>query len=101
MNIALIGGMDRLEGHYITEAKALGVTLKVVNRCRGQFSDRVASVDGLILFTGKVSHAMRHQTTNLARSRNIPLVQCHSCGICSLRLCLDRIMAFRYIGAGI
>ena len=38
---------------------------------------------------GQVSHNARHEVMRAARRHNIPLYQCHSCGICTLRDCLN------------
>lgn len=42
----------------------------------------------LPVFTNKVSHRVRNEALNMAKSRNIPVHMCHSCGVCSLRTCL-------------
>jgi hypothetical protein len=36
-----------------------------------------------------VSHRARKEVVNMARSRNIPVFQYHSCGVCTLRDCLN------------
>ena len=52
---------------------------------------RLKSVDVMVVFTGKVSHQLRREATNAARSKSIPVMQVHSCGVCSLRECLQRL----------
>jgi hypothetical protein len=44
--------------------------------------------DGVVLFTGKISHAARREAINATRRHNIPLYQFHTCGLCALRDCL-------------
>jgi hypothetical protein len=87
--VALIGGMERLERHYIGEAEKLGVSLKVFNRPAARMKSKVSNADALVVFTNKVSHRASQEAKRLAEARDIPLVLCHSCGLRSLRDCLD------------
>jgi len=89
MCVALIGGMDRLERHYISEAEKVGVNLKVFTHCIGGKGHKISSVDAVVVFTNKVSHMSKKEALRTARSQNIPVMMCHSCGISSLRDCLD------------
>jgi hypothetical protein len=41
MSIALIGGMDRLARHYVSEAERLGIFLKVFNVSDEEFFVRL------------------------------------------------------------
>lgn len=88
MCIALIGGMDRLKQHYKNEAEKFGIDLKVFNISATGMASAVKKVDAVVLFTNKVSHRARKEMINAARSRNIPVYQYHSCGVCTLRDCL-------------
>jgi hypothetical protein len=89
MCIALIGGMDRLERHYINEAERFGVDLKVFTKPETNMASKIGRVDTVVIFTNKVSHKARKEVMNVARSRNIPVLMYHSCGICTLRDCLN------------
>lgn len=89
MSIALIGGMDRLERHYISEAEKSGIDLKVFNRAEAGIAQKIRNVDAVVIFTNKVSHRARKEAVNLAKTGNIPVLMYHSCGLCSLRACLD------------
>lgn len=89
MCIAVIGGMDRLERHYVNEAEKFGIKLKVFNTSAAGIASKVKTVDALVIFTNKVSHRARKEVVNMARSRNIPVFQYHSCGVCTLRDCLS------------
>lgn len=93
MCVALIGGMDRLERDYETEARKHGVELRVFTKTKTGLVARLKSVDVMVVFTGKVSHQLRREATNAARSKSIPVMQVHSCGVCSLRECLKRLVA--------
>jgi hypothetical protein len=88
MCIALIGGMDRLKQQYINIAGQLGINLKVFSKHTPTLQSRIENVDGVVIFTNKVSHGARKEAARIARINKIPLIMCHSCGICSLRECL-------------
>ena len=85
MKVALIGGMDRLEQHYLREAKKLGHEMRVFNRFESGLPSRIGKPEAFILFTGKVSHQVRAIVTELAKTQGVPLYQYHQCGICALR----------------
>ena len=89
MCIALIGGMDMLERHYKNEAEKFGVDLKVFNASAAGIASMVKAADAVVIFTNKVSHRARKEVVNMARSRNIPVFQYHSCRVCTLRDCLN------------
>lgn len=88
----VVGGMGRLERHYVEEAGKCGVSLKVFNECPARLFARIGNAGGLILLTNKVSHRARREALNAARSRRIPLLMCRSCGICTFRNCLECLM---------
>lgn len=92
MCIALIGGMDRLERHYIEEAEKLGVNLRVFTRQEANIGSKIRNADAMVIFTNKVSHTLKAQAVREARSNGIPVRMEHSCGVCALRNCLDCIM---------
>lgn len=100
MCVALIGGMDRLERDYETEAKKHGVELRVFTKTKTGLVTRLKSVDAIVLFTGKVSHQLRREATRAARSKNIPMIMLHSCGVCSLRECLHGLVVSGKESAG-
>ena len=89
MCVGLIGGMDRLERHYIKETERFGIELKVFNKWEANLSKKINHLDALIIFTDKVSHGAKRETMNVAKSRGIPIMMYHSSGICTLRSCLD------------
>ncbi len=101
MCVALIGGMDRLERDYETEARKHGVELRVFTRTKAGLATRLKAVDVMVMFTGKVSHQLKREAVNAARSRNIPVIMVHSCGVCSLRECLQRLMSSDKGDAGV
>lgn len=97
MCIALIGGMDRLERNYMSEAQKLGVDLKVYTKSETDIASKVKNVDAVVIFTNKVSHKAKKEAMNIAKARNIPVFMYHSCGICTLRDCLTCLRADRVV----
>lgn len=87
MCVALIGGMDRLGRHYRNEASKFGITLNVFNTSEVGIAAKLNKADAVVIFTNKVSHRARTEVLGAARSRNIPVYQYHSCGVCTLRDC--------------
>lgn len=95
MCVAVIGGMDRLERRYVIEAERVGVSLKVFNGAEAGLTSRIGKVDAMVIFTNKVSHRAKREAIGVAKSRNIPVLLRHSCGICTLRRCFDCIKPMR------
>lgn len=91
MCVALIGGMDRLERHYINEAARFGIDLRVFTKPRANTMLRIKNVDALVIFTNKVSHRMKNEVMEIARAKDIPVFMYHACGICTLRNCFNCI----------
>ncbi len=98
MSIALIGGMDRLERHYVEEAEKLGVELRVFTRQEANMGPKIRNADAMVIFTNKVSHKAKAQAIREARANGIPVRMEHSCGVCALRNCLDCLMAMNNTG---
>jgi hypothetical protein len=92
MCVALIGGMDRLERDYENEAERHGVDLRVFTKSRAGLATRLKSVDAMVVFTGKTSHRIKNEAIGAAKANNIPVLMRHSCGVCSLRECLRRLV---------
>ena len=91
VSIALIGGIERLGRRYRDEAEGLGIRLRVYNEAATALAGRVSNVDAVVIFTNKVSHRAKREAASIAKARNIPLVMSHSCGVCTLRHCLNCI----------
>lgn len=94
-NIALIGGIDRLKKHYINEAGKYNVKLKVYNMTEAGIGAKIQNSDAVVIFTNKISHSFKMEVMNAVKSRKIPVYMSHSCGICSLRNCMDCIFNYR------
>jgi hypothetical protein len=67
------------------------ISLKVFNGQGARLTSRTGNVDAMVIFTNKVSHRARREAIGVAKSRNIPVYLRHSCGVCTLRRCLDCI----------
>lgn len=88
MCIALIGGMDRLEKHYIEEAKQAGMELRVFSSSEVNMGAKIRSLDAMVIFTNKVSHRAKNEALGAAKANGIPVFMHHSCGVCTFRECL-------------
>lgn len=89
MCVALIGGMDRLERHYTEEAERAGVGLRVFSRSEVNIVAKLKHMDAMLIFTNKVSHRMKTEAMKAAKAQGIPVYMQHSCGVCTLRECLN------------
>ena len=88
MCVALIGGMDRLERHYIEEGERAGIDLHVFSQSEVNIGAKLKKADALVIFTNKVSHRVKAEAVKAAKSHGIPVYMHHSCGVCTLRDCL-------------
>lgn len=89
MSIALIGGMDRLKRYYRQEAVRTGIELRVFSQSENNIAAKLKRFDALVIFTNKVSHRVRNEAMAAAKLNGIPVFQYHSCGVCTLRDCLN------------
>jgi len=94
-SIALVGGMRRLEHHYKEEATRVGVRLEVINSIQTRMVHRISGAHAVAIFIGQVSHKLREVVIKAAQSNGIPVLFCHSCGVCALRECLSRCLENR------
>jgi hypothetical protein len=89
MSIILVGGMDRLGEKYLKEAKDLGMDLRIFSQAKQNMGSRIKHADAVVIFTNKVSHQARHDAFNAAKKQGIPVFMHHTCGVCTLRECLN------------
>ncbi|OGT98772.1 MAG: hypothetical protein A2X80_09875 [Geobacteraceae bacterium GWB2_52_12] len=89
MCIALIGGMGRLDKHYLDEAGKVGITLRIFNKSKVNIGAKLKHADALVIFTNKVSHKVKREAMQAAKANAIPVFMHHSCGVCTLRDCLN------------
>lgn len=93
MCAALIGGMDRLKRDYIDEAKRHGIKLKCYTGKERNITGSVGNVDFVVLFTNKVSHKARNGIVKHLKGSDVPIHMHHSCGVSTLRKCLDEAVS--------
>lgn len=93
MCIALIGGMDRLGRNYINEAESFGIDLIVFTKYEKEMAAKIKNVDTVVIFTNKISHNAKREVMRIAKFHNIPVFMHHKCGICTLKNCLDCLIA--------
>ncbi|MDA3834192.1 MAG: DUF2325 domain-containing protein [Spirochaetales bacterium] len=91
MCVAVIGGMDRLQRHYINEAQKFGIDLKVFSKSENGILEKIKNVDALVIFTNKVSHGLKKEVMKKAKANSIPTLMYHSCGVCTLRDCFKTL----------
>ncbi|HAS90233.1 DUF2325 domain-containing protein [Maridesulfovibrio sp.] len=91
MCAALIGGMDRLKRDYIVSAKKKGVKLKVFTGKENKVSSKLGSADHVIIFTNQISHAAKKDIVKYTKAKQIPLHMFHSCGVSTLKNCLENL----------
>jgi len=100
MCIALIGGMYRLEKHYKDEAVRAGIDLQVFTKSEINIGAKLKKADAVVIFTNKVSHRLKKEAMNAAKLNNIPLFMHHSCGVCTLRDCLNCMLIIHNAAGG-
>ncbi|CAH2031981.1 DUF2325 domain-containing protein [Trichlorobacter ammonificans] len=89
MSIVLVGGMDRLGEQYRMEAQRHGKDISIFSQDDASVSSRIKKAEAVVIFTNKVSHQARHRAVNTAKKEGVPVFMHHSCGVCSLRECLN------------
>jgi hypothetical protein len=92
MCIALIGGMDRLKSDYRRMAIEYGVDLRHFERDCPCFEKRLNGMDAIIIFTNRISHGAWKIALSKGKGAGIPILMSHSCGMSSLKRCLDKIV---------
>jgi Uncharacterized protein conserved in bacteria (DUF2325) len=66
MCVALVGGMDSLKRRYERTALGYGVDLRHFERSCPRFEQRPSGVDGVIIFTDRVSHDARKRALSFS-----------------------------------
>ncbi len=89
MCVAVIGGVRRLGPHYLRAAERMGVELRLFNEPGAEMADKLYRADAMIIFTNMVSHNGRRLAKKAAKLHGIPVFMHHTCGLCTLRECLN------------
>ena len=87
MNVAIIGGNERMERRYIDICKSYEFDAKVFTKVKG-IRNKIGKPDMLILFTNTISHKMVTQALNYA-PKDVNVVRVHSSSIRALKEILD------------
>lgn len=88
MSIAILGGLDRLKRNYEKIGNELGFKMKFFSRRVPDMNKRLNSVNGIVLFTGTISHPMVKEVMRVAKHYNIPISRTHSSSVSKLKSCL-------------
>ena len=89
MNIAILGGLDRLKRNYEKTGNELGFQVKLFSQKVPNMDKRLNGVNGIVIFTGMISHAMVKQVTRVAKHCDIPVYRTQSSSVSGLKRCLD------------
>lgn len=95
MSIVLVGGLDRMHDTYKNVCKKYGHMLKVFTQMPAKFDKVIGSPDGIVLFTGTVSHSMVKVAVKEAKRKKIPVVRCHSSSAASLEETLKELFRLK------
>ncbi|MFQ5483282.1 MAG: DUF2325 domain-containing protein [Nitrospinaceae bacterium] len=91
MTVAVLGGLDRLKPTYELKAKNMGIDIRLFFRRVPNLAKRLNGVQGIVIFTGTVSHAIVEEASRLARRRGIPLERSRTSSITGLKKCLGKL----------
>jgi len=91
MSIAVFGGLDRLKRRYEKTGKDLGCSVRVFAQRVPNMSKRLHMIDGIVLFTGTISHNLVKEVVSLAKLYNIPVSRSHTSSASGLKRCLDEL----------
>jgi hypothetical protein len=85
MSLVLVGGHDRMHQEYKVICSKYGHSVKIYTQMPARFDKVIGNPDGIVVFTGIVSHKMMHTAVKEARRKNIPVLRCHNCGVSSFQ----------------
>lgn len=91
MSIVLVGGHDRMHDEYKGICSKRGHSVKVYTQMPARFDKAIGNPDGIVLFTGVVSHKMVKIAVKEAKKKNIPVLRCHNSSANSLEGMLQQL----------
>lgn len=91
MSIVLVGGHDRMHDEYKGICSKRGHKVKVFTQMPARFNKLIGNPDGIVLFTGTVSHQMISTAIQEAKRKNIPVLRCHNSSGTSLEGMLQQL----------
>ena len=92
MSVAIIGGNERMEQHYIDVCKSHNCKVKVFTKPKG-IREKIGNPDVVIFFTNTVSHKMTRQALSSIANSNPTIIRSHSSSISSLKEILNKHFA--------
>ncbi|MBI5235447.1 MAG: DUF2325 domain-containing protein [Deltaproteobacteria bacterium] len=87
--MAIVGGMGGSRAAYRMVAGEYGATLRHFEGSGSGLEKRLRAADVIVVFTNMVSHDARNRALSAGSGAGIPVFQIHSCGVSSLRRCLE------------
>lgn len=91
MSIVVVGGHDRMHEEYKEICTRRGHRVKVYTQMPARFDKVIGKPDGIVLFTGTVSHKMVLTAVKEAKKRQIRVVRSHSSSASSLEGLLQQM----------
>ncbi len=91
MSIVLVGGHDGMHREYKEICSRRGHHLKIFTQMPAKFDKAIGNPDGIVLFTGTVSHTMVATAVKKAKQKRIPVLRCHNKSVTSLEWVLRRL----------
>ncbi len=91
MSIVVVGGHDRMHGEYRTVCRKLGHSVKVYTQMPARFEKTIGKPDGIVVFTGTVSHKMVNVAVKEAKRKKIPVMRSHSSSASALAELLKKL----------
>lgn len=76
---------------YEKTGKDLGYRVRFFTRRVPDMSKRLSGIDGIVVFTGTVSHPLVKEVVSLAKLYNIPVSRSHTSSASGLKRCLGEL----------
>lgn len=83
--IAVVGGIVGLEPQYRRVLEENDFFPRIYNRDSAGLAEKIKRINGIILFTGTVSHKMAEKIRKMATLRAIPLITVRPSSISALK----------------
>jgi len=91
MCIAVIGGVKGMEREYKEILEKKGCKYKIYNQKVPDFNKKIKNVDGVVIFTGTVSHKLALNCASICRKNGICIARPHSSSINKLEESIENI----------
>lgn len=91
MSIVLVGGHDRMHDEYKQICCKRGHRVKIYTQMPARFDKVIGTPDGIVLFTGTVSHKMILTALREAKKKKISVFRSHTSSANSLEELLAKM----------